>query len=109
MEEYELRKVIEALTVHIQELTTELAAVLHDVSCYLPEDTRNEIRQMTAEDLNNSLNSDPYYSTYVETECDGINELTDELYKDEVENCLKDDDTDLFLPSYYSRKRLRKS
>lgn len=108
MKEYELRLVIAALIRHVQELTIELAAVLHDISAYLPEDTKSDIRQMKPDEINIHLITDPDYACYVVQDCEGMDELTEQCYLDEVEDYLNEEGDDLFYPSYYSRKELLK-
>ena len=108
MEEYEYNRAINALISHVKELSLELSSVLCDICRYLPEDSADAIRKMTAEDINYRLFMNVDYRMYVECEFEGIDELTEEDYLDDVSGYLNDEDDSLFLPSYYSRKELQR-
>jgi len=104
---YEYNRVIEAMMEQIQILRMELASVLCDVSRYLSEDEREEIRSTDPQDFINSLLKNEWYQLYVLNDPGELDPLSDQDYLEEVIDCLNDDDTDMFYPSFYSRKNLR--
>ncbi|MBQ9825474.1 MAG: hypothetical protein IJM63_13325, partial [Solobacterium sp.] len=104
---YEYGRVIEAMTEQIQSLTVELATVLCDVSRYLPEDEKEDVRSLDPEDFTCRLVNNEWYQLYVENDLEGYDPLMDEDYLDEVSGYLCDEEEDLFYPSFYSRRNLR--
>ena len=104
---YEYHKVIEAMTEQIQALTVELASVLCDVSRYLPEDEKEDVRSLGPEDFTSRLRNNEWYRLYIENDLEGYDPLADRDYLDEVSGYLCDEDEDLFYPSFYSRRNLR--
>ena len=104
---YEYSRVIEAMMEQIQILRMELASVLCDVSRYLSEDEREEIRSTDPQDFINSLLKNEWYQLYVLNDPGELDPLSDQDYLEEVIDCLNDDDTDMFYPSFYNRKNLR--
>jgi hypothetical protein len=104
---YEYHKVIEAMTEQIQALTVELASVLCDVSRYLPEDEKEDVRSLGPEDFTYRLMNNEWYQLYIENDPEGDDPLSGEDFLAEVSGCLEDENEDLFYPSFYSRRNLR--
>ncbi|HCK87993.1 MAG TPA: hypothetical protein DHW39_04190 [Erysipelotrichaceae bacterium] len=102
----EYNKVIEAMTEQIQTLTEALASVLCDISRYLPEDGKEDIRSSDPEDFVYKLLNNEWYQLYIENELGGYDPLTDKDYLEEISCRLNDEDEDLVYP-YYSRRDLR--
>ncbi len=108
MKEYEYSRTINALIIHVQELSLELSSVLCDVCRYLPKDSAEAVRKTAALDINYRLYTNEDYQLYVELECDGLDELQRKDYLEDLSSYLSDEDDSLFLPSYYSRKELQR-
>jgi hypothetical protein len=108
MESYEYNEVIEKMTEQIQFLTIELACALYDLSGYMGDWQREEIRKLRTEDYLYRLSDDDAYQAYVMQELDGEDPLKEEAFTDEVMEYARSEETDLFYPSIYSRKELKR-
>ena len=104
---YEYGRVIEDMTEQIQVLRVELASVLCDVSRYLSEDEKEDVRSLDPEDFTYRLVNNEWYQLYVDNDLEGYDPLMDEEYLDEVSGYLCEEEEDLFYPSFYSRRNLR--
>lgn len=104
---YEYDKVIEAMTKQIQVLIVELASVLCDVSRYLSENEKEDVRSFNPEGFTYMIVNNEWYRLYIENNLGGYDPLADQDYLYEVSGYLEDEDEDLFYPSFYSRSNLR--